>query len=383
MLYIRCSHLLTPTRLIKDAAILIDGRKILACGPASEMDKGPSGARVLDARGFTAIPGYLEWQINGGFGHDFTETPESIWEVGSRLPEYGVTAFLPTIITAPAETYSTAQKVLRNGPPLGYRGAQPLGLHFEGPFLNPAKKGAHNPAHLRLATGSEIRDWSRRLGVWMATLAPELPGALEAIRVLRKRGVRVSLGHSLASYPQSLEAFEAGATAGTHLFNAMPALDHRAPGLVGALLHSEQIYVGIIPDGIHVHPAMLALAWKQKQPGRMAIVTDAMGGLGMPPGTYKLADFDVTVDDSSARLADGTLAGSILAMDQAVCNLKKFTGCELREAVTAATLNVARLIGARNKGRLAAGADADLVLLDSNDRVAATIAGGEILYNTI
>jgi N-acetylglucosamine-6-phosphate deacetylase len=365
-----------------DAGILLDGGRIVSLGPASAMEF-PASTQVLDAGGLTAVPGYIDWQFNGGFGHDFTADPTSIWEVGARLPEHGVTAFLPTIITAPAGKYSAAQAVLRAGPPPGYHGAWPLGLHFEGPFLNPGKKGAHDPAYLRLATATEIKDWSRRKHVWLVTLAPELPGAPEAIRLLRSRGVVVSAGHSLATIEQAVSAFERGVTAGTHLFNAMPALDHRAPGLAAALLVSQRVTTGLIPDGIHVHPAMVALAWGQKRPAKMAIVTDAMGALGMPPGNYLLGGFNVRVDETSARLEDGTLAGSILRMDQAVRNLMDFTGCSLREAVTAATLNVARLLGSRRKGRLVPGADADLLLLDEHARVAVTIAAGEVLHNTL
>ena len=382
MLYIQCSLLLSPARQISHAAILIEGSKILACGPLSSIEI-PVGAQILDANGFTVSPGYMDWQINGGFGCDFTDNPNSIWDVGARLPEYGVTSFLPTIITAPAETYDCAQQVLRSGPPVGYRGAQPLGLHFEGPYLNPGKKGAHNPAYLRLASESEIKEWSRLNHVWLVTLAPELPGAAEAIRILRERDVVISAGHSLATCEQGMDAFKAGVSVGTHLFNAMPAIDHRAPGLAAALMNSNNTFVGLIPDGIHVHPVMVALAWKQKGADRMAIVTDAMGALGMPAGDYILGGFKVTVDGVTARLADGTLAGSILPMDQAVRNLIKFTGCSLREAVTAATLNVARLIGSRQKGRLIPGADADLVLLDNSNGVAAVIARGEILINNI
>lgn len=380
MLYIHCSLLITPTREIMDGAVLIEDGKILAAGRASALGI-PAGASVLDAPGLAAVPGFIDWQLNGGFGHDFTADPATIWPVGARLAEHGVTGFLPTIISAPLEKYAAAQRVLKAGPPPGYRGATPLGLHFEGPFLNPGKKGAHNPDHLRLASPEAIKGWTRRGGVRLVTLAPELPGALAAIRALRGNGVAVSAGHSLADYEQALKAFEAGVSAGTHLFNAMPGLDHRAPGLAAALLRSENITVGLIPDGIHVHPAMVALAWKQKGPGKMAIVTDAMGALGMPPGEYELGGFKVHVDENSARLADGTLAGSILSMDQAVRNLMKFTGCTLREAVSAATLNPARLSGSRRKGRLVPGADADLVLLDTKARVALTIVGGEVMYS--
>ena len=380
MLYLRCSSIITPARTLENGGILIDAGKIVYCGPASGAQV-PAGARILNADGMTAVPGYIDWQLNGGFGHDFTDDPGSLWEVGARLPAHGVTAFLPTIITAPREKYAAAQQVLKAGPPPGYGGAAIPGLHFEGPFLNPGKKGAHNPAWLCLSDADYIKSWSRHEGIRMVTLAPELPGALETIQTLRERGVVVSAGHSLADYDQAVQAFEAGVTAGTHLFNAMPALDHRSPGLAAAILNSNRVTTGLIPDGIHVHPGMVALAWKEKGPHRMAIVTDAMGALGMPPGVYSLGGFKVFVDETSARLQNGTLAGSILRMDQAVRNLVKFTGCSLREAVSAATLNPARLLKSHRKGRLVRGADADLVLLDDATCVALTIIAGKIAYN--
>ncbi len=382
MIYIRCSILLNSARSIKDAAILLDGATIRALGPAASLDV-PSGATIIDAAGLIAAPGYIDWQLNGGFGHDFTEKPGTIWDVAARLPEHGVTAFLPTVITAPLQAYANAQAVLRSGPPAGFRAAQPLGLHFEGPFLNPGKKGAHNPLHLRQPSLLETEHWSRKNGVWLVTLAPELPGAHALIGSLRQKGVLVSAGHSLATYQEALQAFNAGVTCATHLFNAMPPLDHRAPGLIAALLNTPGLTVGLIPDGIHVHPAMLALAWKHKGPKNIAIVTDAIAALGMPAGSYKLGDFNVTVDQVSVRLEDGTLAGSILPMDQAVRNMIKFTGCSLMQAVATASANVADMLGVKHKGYLRPGADADLILMDDSANIMTTFVRGEMAFSRL
>ena len=382
MIYIRCSNLLSPTRQIQDGAVLLDGAQIIAVGSASTLTR-PAGAQLLDARGLSVAPGFVDGQLNGGFGLDFTEKPASIWDVAARLPEHGVTSFLPTIITAPMEVYAAAQQVLQAGPPAGFRGAQPLGLHFEGPYLNPGKKGAHNPAYLRTPSTAETESWSRKNGVWVVTLAPELPGAQSLISALRRKGVVVSAGHSLASYEQAWDGFIAGISCATHLFNAMPPLDHRAPGLIAASLQAPKTVVGLIPDGIHAHPAMVALAWKHKGPRHMAIVTDAMGALGMPPGKYVLGDFEVTVDEVSARLENGTLAGSMLHMDQAVRNLMAFTGCSLAQACGAASATPARLVRASQKGRLQPGADADLVLLDKQANLMATIVKGEVVFSML
>ena len=382
MLYIRFSNSIGSTHPIHEGAILLDGSQIIAIDSASSLPK-PSDAQLLDARGLNAAPGFIDWQLNGGFGLDFTENPSSIWDVAAKLPEHGVTAFLPTIITAPLEAYSQAQEVLRAGSPPGFKGAQPLGLHIEGPYLNPGKKGAHNPQYLRSPSTSETRSWSRKNGVWLVTLAPELNGAHALLKSLRSKGVVISAGHSLATYEQAQEAFKAGVSCVTHLFNAMPTLDHRSPGLIAASLQTSSVFTGLIPDGIHVHQAMVALAWKHKGPRKMAIVTDAMTALGMPPGIYGLGDYQVKVDDVSARLENGTLAGSILRMDQAVRNLMAYTGCSLTQAAGTASSNVAQLIRSRQKGRLQAGADADLVLLDDQANVMATIIKGQLVFSKI
>jgi N-acetylglucosamine-6-phosphate deacetylase len=381
-LYIRASQVLTPARVLSNAAVLIEGGKIAAVAAARDL-KRPARSTLIDASSLIAAPGYIDWQLNGGFGFDFAEQPHTIWDVAARLPEHGVTAFLPTIITQPLNKYDEAMAVLKCGAPQGFIGAQPLGLHFEGPYLNPGKKGAHNPAYLRKPSVAEIKNWSRANGVWLVTLAPEQAGAHEMIRALIGRGVVVSAGHSLATYDQAQQAFAAGVTGATHLFNAMPALDHRAPGLAVALLQAPRVKVGLIPDGVHAHPAMVALAWRLKGKRGIAIVTDAIGALGMPPGQYNLGDFTVNVDEVSVRLADGTLAGSNLRMDAAVRNLCAFTGCSLADAVTSASATVARLIGTRRKGALRKGADADVVLLDSSGQVMATIIKGAVAYSRL
>ena len=312
MLLITNATVCTPDRRLDDTSVLIDDGRIAVLGAAAEVGR-PPGARVIDAAGLIACPGFIELQFNGGFGHDFTADPARIWEVAAALPRYGVTAFLPTIITSPLETIAAAQQVVSTGRPGGFRGAEPLGLHVEGPFLNPQKKGAHNPRYLRAPDAGAVAGWSPATGVRLVTLAPELPGALAVIALLADRGVLVSAGHSAAGFDQAKAAFDAGIRYGTHLFNAMPPLQHREPGLPGALLTDARPIVGLIADGVHTHPSIVSLAWQALGSKRLNLVTDAMAALGMPPGTHRLGDFDVSVDATSARLADGTLAGSILS----------------------------------------------------------------------
>ena len=380
MLYIHNATIYTPEAVINDGAILVDGRHIAACAPAAEL-AAPAGAEMLDAGGAAVVPGFIDLQLNGAFGDDFTEAPETIWRVAEGLPRWGVTSFLPTIITSPLAQVAKGQAVLAGGPPVGWTGSIPLGLHAEGPFLNLQKKGAHNPAHLRLPSLEAVAAWSPEQHVRLVTLAPELPGALAVIEALAKRGVLVSSGHSMATYAEAQAAFAAGARYGTHLFNAMPPLEHREPGLPGALLTAPELAVGIIPDGVHVHPAIVALAWRAKGPKRLNIVTDAMAALGMPPGRYMLADQEVIVTERDARLASGTLAGSVLPMDAALRNVVAFTGCSLPEALQTITSTPADLLGmGQLRGRIIPGAFADLVMLTSDLYVGLTMVEGKTLY---
>jgi N-acetylglucosamine-6-phosphate deacetylase len=381
-LYIKPGAILTGGREIKDNAVLIEGGRIVAVGHTEAVPR-PAGAEEIIAEDLLLAPGLIDLQVNGAFGLDFTATPSAIWEVAAQLPRYGVTAFLPTVTTSPPETVQAAQEVLRQGPPPGFRGAIPLGLHLEGPFLNPAKRGAHNPAYLRLPEAGAIDDWSRDRGVWLVTLAPELPGAIAAIRSLAERGVVVSAGHSMATVEEAKAGIEAGITYGTHLFNAMPALDHRAPGLAGALLADRHVTVGMIADGIHLHPDVVALCWKAKGPAQISLVTDAMAALDMPPGQYRLGDMDVTVDGASARLPDGRLAGSLLSLDQAVRNLVAFTGCAPGEALSTVTAVPASLLRIEEqRGHIAPGLLADMTLLTHDLEVAATFVGGQMVYSS-
>jgi N-acetylglucosamine-6-phosphate deacetylase len=343
------------------------------------VEKPVGGARRIDADGLLVAPGYVDLQINGGFGFDFTADPATIWQVGARLPELGVTTFLPTVISAPAEVPAAALDVLRGGAPDGYRGALPVGLHIEGPMISPDNCGTHPRRHLVPPSLERVEGWTREAGVAMVTLAPELPGALEVIARLAADGVVVSAGHSTATLQEAQAGFAAGITHGTHLLNAMPPLNHRSPGLAGALLASEQATAGVILDGIHVAPEMVRIVWNAMGPNRMIPVTDAMAGMGMPPGDYALGDLLVTVTDVDARNQEGGLAGSNLRMDQAVRNLVAFTGCSMEGAATAASLSPRRVLRLPPAGR-GPGERADVVLLTEELDVVASVVAGEVAY---
>lgn len=327
----------------------------------------------------TIAAGFIDLQVNGGFGHDFTADPSSIWEVGRRLPETGVTSFQPTIVSAPYRVAEEAIAVLASGPPAGYRGAEAVGLHIEGPWLAPDWRGAHNSEHLRLPDPGVARDWAESGVVKMVTIAPELDGAFEVAGLLSAAGVVVSAGHSGADFDTAAEALRGPWTAVTHLFNKMSPFHHRAPGMVGAALLSDRP-CGLIADGIHAHPATVRLAWDLLGPSRLIAVTDAMAATGLGPGTHLLGDQEVTVGPDGPRIGIETLAGSTLTMPAAITNLTGWTGAALEEALGAATRVPADLIGAADRGRLEPGMRADLVLLDRRSRVLATWVVGEKVY---
>ncbi len=377
--WMRVGRLCTPTETLEGAVLCIEGGRIGAVGPQEALPI-PPGAPVVDLPDLCAVPGFLDLQVNGGFGCDFTEDPASIPTVARSLPAFGVTAFLPTVISSPSETVRRAVEVVQALPPEP-AGARVLGLHLEGPFLSPQQPGAHNPDHLRAPSLEALADLGPLGPVRLFTLAPELPGAGTVIQHLRQQGIVVAAGHTMATYDEALHALDLGVAFGTHLFSAMRPLHHREPSIVGALLTDPRATVGLIPDGVHMHPAVVRLVWRAKGPEGICAVTDAMAALGMPPGRYRLGDVEVLVDERSARVPSGLLAGSILAMDQGVRNLMAFTGCTLSEALRTVTLNPARLLGLEGQmGRVAPGCLADLVLLDRDLRVAATLVAGRPVH---
>jgi N-acetylglucosamine-6-phosphate deacetylase len=374
-------------RLLLVSDLVVRGGRVLGDGGWVERDlvsrlgvvvdqPADDGADELDASGLLVAPGYVDLQCNGGLGIDLAATPERLWELAAELPRFGVTAWLPTIVTSPEGTVERALAALSAGAPEGWHGAVPVGLHLEGPFLSEAKKGAHREEHLRPSTLEAVDGWSREAGVALVTMAPDLAGAHEVIAALVDRGVVVSAGHTPATAAEATEAVDVGVRWVTHLFNAMAPLHHREPGLAGVALSDPRLHVGLIPDGIHVHPAAVALA--QRALGdRLTIVTDAVAALGQPPGQHG----PVTVGADGVRLADGTLAGSNLAMDEGVRNLVAFAGCPPEVAVAAASTNPARLLHDGLRGTLAPGARADAVLLDAHLHVVATVVGGLVVHD--
>jgi N-acetylglucosamine-6-phosphate deacetylase len=361
---------------IGPSAILVEDGRIAALDADAVADA--RAAPSLDGSGLTAVPGFVELQVNGIGGHDFTTDPDSIRDAGPLLARHGVTAFLLTVISAAPGTVEAAIRAFAAGP--ASEGAIPLGLHVEGPFIAPARAGAHPVEHLRDPDLGEVCAWLDSGAVRILTIAPERPGALEVVAAVAAAGAVASVGHTDADAGATARAIEAGARYATHLFNAMPPLAHRAPGAVGALLADERVTVGLIVDGRHLDPIVVALVARLAG-NRVSLVSDAIGALDLPEGEHRLGDDPVLVADGAARRpVDGTLAGSVVGLDGCVRNYARATG-SLEAAVRAVTSTPARLLGLGDRGSLAVGSRADVTLLDGDLTVSGTVIGGEIAFD--
>ncbi|XP_008415421.1 N-acetylglucosamine-6-phosphate deacetylase [Poecilia reticulata] len=349
--------------------------------------------RRLDCGGAIVAPGFIDVQINGGYGVDFSQPCEDVSAgvslVAKKILEHGVTSFCPTLVTSPPAVYHQVlpQISVHSGGP---EGAGVLGFHLEGPFISSDKRGAHPERFLRTFRSGGTDDLMETYGsldnVAMVTLAPELPHSQSVVSTLRQKGVTVSLGHSVANLSQAEDAVRHGASFITHLFNAMLPFHHRDPGIVG-LLTSDQIpagrtvFYGMIADGIHTNPAALRIAHRA-HPSGLVLVTDAITAMGLPPGRHTLGQQEVQIQGPHAYVAGTkTLSGSIATMDMCVRHFKQAAGCSVEDALEAAALHPARLLGlSHRKGSLHYGADADLVLLDDGLRVRATYISGEEVW---
>ena len=336
--------------------------------------------RVLSAVGLTVAPGYIDLQVNGAAGCDLSTSPDRMWDVAAALPVHGVTSFLPTIVTSPRATAGAAMRALAAGPPTGWRGARPIGLHLEGPMIAASRSGAHVAADIVLPSLAVIHGWSRDAGVAMVTLAPELAGATTVIAELVRRGVVVAAGHTDADADHARTAVDAGVSAVTHLFNAMAPMHHRDPGLAGAVLAGLPVVASLIADGVHVDPDAFRLAWTALGPSRRLLVSDAVAALGAPPGRYMLASREIVSDDRGSRTLEGGLAGGVIGLDVCVGNCVAMTGCALSDAVVAATETPAHLLSRPELGVLRPGAVGDVVMLDARHQVVATVVSGVVVF---
>ena len=354
--------------------VIVDGR-IVAVRKRSEADG------VVDLGHCAVLPGYIDLHVHGGGGSQCnTDDPEEVLSMARFHARHGTTALLATTVAASIEQLEAALAAIAACASRS-SGAAVLGAHLEGPFINPRRPGAMDPA---MFIDPDQRSLQRLLAagtgaVRMMTLASELPGALDMIRALAAAGIIVSLGHSDATYDETRAAVDAGARCATHTFNAMPPLHHREPGLLGAVLDLDELTCELICDGIHVHPAALRVAFRAKGLFRSTLVTDAMQAAGMPDGEYRLGGATVTVSSGRAEIPrDGSIAASTLTMDAAVANAVRFLGISLAEAAVLASGNPARLLGIdHRKGAIASGFDADLTILDDDLRACGTLVAGE------
>jgi N-acetylglucosamine-6-phosphate deacetylase len=391
MIVLAGGDVVLPDRLLGNASVVIEGAHITSVETRRRVDS--QNAQVVDITGCYVVPGFVDVHVHGVEGHDTLGGTDSIAQIASRLPPYGVTAFCPTTVACPPEDLRIAldavRRVRMSRPP---QSARVLAAHIESNFINPDYAGAQPRECLR-AGADDVRDgiFSARdilnviagfaPDVGIVTLAPELPGGLDLVRVLAGDGHRVSLGHSGANFEQALAAIEAGARHATHLFNRMTPMTHRAPGLAGAVLAREDIAAELICDGYHVHPAMARIAVAAKGVGGIMAITDGTAGSGLPPGSKaQLGKRAIRVDSHAAVLEDGTLAGSTLTMDRAFGNIVTIFRRSIVDAACLCSTTPCRELGLVGFGVIAEGAFADVVVLDSAFRVVRTFIGGEEIF---
>ena len=376
------------TSLLRHPILVIEDGRIASIASRETGDLPPH-ARILDYPGATLASSFFDVHTHGAAGHDSMEaTPEALGAIGKFLASRGTGSFFPTTVTAPIDTTLRSLSglaTLLNRPAAETDGqARPIGIHLEGPFLSHAKRGVHPPA-LLLEPDIAIFDklFEAAEGhVRLMTLAPELPGATELTAHATARGVRVSLGHSNANAAETRAAIAAGAVSATHTFNAMRALDHREPGIVGTVLTTDSLFAELICDGIHTAKELVKIWWRCKGPERAILVTDGMSATGMPDGEYHLGGFAVQVANGRAT-ANGVLAGSVLTLDRALSNFLAFTGAPLEQGLRLLTVNPAAMTGIRDvAGSLAVGGAANLVAVDTAGNLVASIQNGQLVASS-
>jgi N-acetylglucosamine-6-phosphate deacetylase len=420
MIVLSGAEVVLPDRVLSPGTVVVDEGLIVEVKASS----APGGPSNFAFHGHYIVPGFIDVHVHGVEGVDTLSGEMPVADIARRLPKFGVTAFCPTTVAcSPAALQGVLDQVRRAREIPDSQAARVLPAHLESNFISPEYKGAQPLRCLRNpraalggwnevgsaggpggaggagrtgkagGAGDGIRDEFEGAEVLaeiergapdigIVTVAPEVEGGLDLIEWLTTRGLRVSLGHSGATYEQAQAAIAAGARHATHLFNRMPPLDHRRPGLVGAILQAEEVAAELICDGTHVHPALVRTAVSAKRPSRMMAITDATAGAGLPIGSQtRLGDQTITVNESVAVLADGTLAGSVLTMDRAFEMLVARVGFSPVEAAVMCATTPARELGLVGHGAIVPGAAADLVVLDAQFAVVQTYVAGRLIYN--
>jgi N-acetylglucosamine-6-phosphate deacetylase len=401
MILLTGADLVLPDRVLDGGTIAIDGDRIVEINPADAGATSGQSDLSFHFPDHYIVPGFIDVHVHGVEGLDTLDGGTVISAIAERMPRFGVTAFCPTSLACDPPSLRrmlAGVRVARTTRPPG--GARVLPAHLESNFINPEYKGAQplaclravkRPADAKQTTATQAADaWTgdeilaeiaaARPDVGIVTLAPELDGALDLIRELVAHGHHVSLGHSGATYEQAIEGIRAGARQATHLFNRMPPIAHRAPGLAGAVLESDDVIVELVCDGVHVHPAMMRVALAAKRPERVMAITDGTAGSGLPIGSKAtIGGYAITIRDA-AYLDDGTIAGSSLTMDRAFAKLTAEMGLSLSDAATVCSTTPARALGLQGLGVIAAGAIADFVVLARDLTVVQTWVGGVLAW---
>lgn len=375
-------NIITPFDVLYDGEVLIENGKIVGVGKDEELS-GASADDVIYGKGQYLAPGFIDIHNHGNSGYDVMDSTE---EALDRMAEFhlrnGVTSFLGTVITSSYENMIKASKNI-----VQYENkedkSQLLGIHLEGPFFSIDKKGAQPAEYIKTPNMEDMKEIVQisNGNLKMVSLAPEKQGALEIISFLASEGITVAMGHSNGTFDETKGAINHGATVATHLYNGMRSFSHREPGIVGAALTDDRVFCELIYDRVHLHDAAVKMALKMKGTDKIILVSDAMRAAGLEDGDYELGGQKVIVKDGAARLESGSLAGSTLNLRDAVFNMVHYLNIPIHHAIRMASLTPAKAIGVdRNKGSIEVGKDADLILLDGNINIAASIVGGNPIW---
>jgi N-acetylglucosamine-6-phosphate deacetylase len=366
---------LSSSILIEDGLI----SKVLPSRPDTITD-----VDIIDAHNQLVIPGMIDIHVHGAWGSDTMDDvdDESIKRMSRFFASKGVTGFLPTTVAASQnDILKSIERI--NGFNDWTDGSRVLGIHLEGPYLDHQFRGAQPEQHLRPAKAGEYLPWLETGMVKLMTVAPEIEGVLDLIETGQKFGVRFAVGHSKANFEQVTRAIDLGLTQVTHIFNGMPSIHHREPGILGAVLTDERVFVQMIADGIHIHPAIIKLIMRAKGVNKTVLITDSISATGMHDGHYKLGDQIVDVKDGIARTSSGSLAGSTLSMDKAILNTMNYTNLPFDEVLLSATKVAAESVGIDDRfGKIQSGYHADLVILDDKFTPQLTIINGKVVYDS-
>jgi N-acetylglucosamine-6-phosphate deacetylase len=376
----------TEGKWIENGYIKIKDQKIVELGLAENLSAQEESEVIDIPLHYKVVPGFIDVHIHGANGSDAMDaSKEALESIAQALPGEGTTSFLATTMTQEEmrieKALVNAGEYIKDHQAAGK--AEILGIHLEGPFVNPKKAGAQPIQYIIEPNLELFKKWEQlsRQTIKLVTLAPEQAGGLEMVRYLKANGIIASIGHTDATYEEVVNAIDAGANHVTHLYNQMRGLHHREPGVVGAAFLKGELKTELIVDGVHVHPEMVKLAYEQKGKKGIILITDSMRAKCLKNGHYDLGGQDVTVQNGKAVLSDGTLAGSILKLGQGVKNMIAFTGCSLEDAVEMTAVNPAKQLNVFNrKGSISEGKDADIVILDENFNVYMTLCRGQVAY---